>query len=134
MKVIGTDPDGWIEFTPIPELSNRSFYVSAVHGRYRVDNNSLALLQTGPLLEDLVRLERIRHGFAHLVGTYDFDLDVESHGAAGAALVRYRLSDQWFSVPANQMHDCRLESAIGIPGEMVASVVAGFRELLSHID
>jgi hypothetical protein len=129
MKIAGTDADTWLEFLPVPEISDRSFAVTAATCGYRVANDSVALLEPEAFLADLARFEATRRGEARLEGTYEFELHVSPHQGRGDALVRFRVVDPLPPV-GNVFGACRLDGALVLPGEAVGAFVERLRQLL----
>jgi hypothetical protein len=133
VKLTGLDPDTWLELEPAPEISTRSFSVTATTGRYRVENDSVALLGAASFLAALADFERTRHGEARLEGTYDFELLIAPHQGRGDALLRFRVVDPLF-VPGDVPGSCRLESAMVVAAESVGAIAAGLQRLLAGIE
>jgi hypothetical protein len=129
MRITGFEPDAWIEFNPHPEISARSFGITAVQGDYRMTIDSVTLLETASFLADIAKFERARDGIARLPGTYDFELTVERHGQHGAALVRFHMSHR-VPVVGTIASQCRLDGVVVVPGEGVGALAEGFGELL----
>jgi hypothetical protein len=127
--ISGPQPDEWIRFTPMAEISASSFAVSARMGG-RTASTDLSVLGTDRFLAALMEFERTRSGEAILEGTYEFRLVVRPFGKKGAAWIGFHLADWlWLEDHTHGRHV--LEAGFPLAGELIGQMVRDFTSLLT---
>jgi hypothetical protein len=132
MKIASHQPDTFIEFKALPELSASSFEITACLSGRKVTYGDIALLRTDQFLEDLQRVLTVGSGEATLEGAYDFRLTVRPQKDRRSTLSFYIA--EYIAVPEKPEHDfmrLSLQGSFPISSDVTEHMVDDFKGILA---